>query len=86
MAGDLDPIDNRLHHTRVRPQQLTHLCGGHVLPLPAKRIAQPVAKEPPAIPVAPQGVAGTEVHVSLLEDVAGHLALGRVIILPVPAE
>ena len=86
MARELDTIDNGLQHAGIRPQQVTDLRGGHILPLPAERVAQPVAEEPPALAVAPQRVAGAEVHVALLEDVPGHLLLGGGVVVPVPAE
>lgn len=86
MTGDLNPIDNCLHDARVCAQQLANLGGGDVLPLPAERVTQAVTKEPAAVAVAPEGIAGAVVLVALAEDVPGDLLLRGRLVLPVAAE
>lgn len=78
-----DGLDDAL---AVRTEDVAHLGGADVLALPAERVAKAVAEEPAAVAVAPHGIAGAEVGVALLEDVAGDLGAGGALVVPVATE
>eukprot|EP00754_Rhynchopus_humris_P040055 Rhum_TRINITY_DN23106_c0_g1::Rhum_TRINITY_DN23106_c0_g1_i1::g.177172::m.177172 len=70
----LHAVDGGLEDARVRGEHLGDLHGRHVLALPPECVADAVDEVREAV-LAAQQIAGAEVRVALLEDVAEHLLL-----------